>query len=1274
MSKNKELADNFHQYLSSFFEINIPKPCSLDLHFINDYYFGEYLLHITQTAYNLKFHNGGNRVYSKLNIYCLEKKRMLYLQDFLEKFKNKFIINGEESFLSIFDISNDISCLYNTIRNNGNTANIILDSEKLTVAASAVSDDQQYLKNSFTQLTNNILWFDDYINEKDIYLSCHSAINPDLEIEKFNDVFAPLAKLAILNVYNHGERDKNISNTIRQAKDYLLDNDIVKAKETIDNCEWIDEKEFIFLQIFDEFNSLNNMLYTPYLVELILNTDIDVDLSLGAAIKLAKICSNAECYPVARKIISKISDELITQKHIESAVIISEQSSFFEMREKLLNILKLNYPASSLITNMRIKKALEEERYSDAAELSLKDCNSNNHDKSSFLLRFDNWVKTGDKDILSLLHGEHHSEMELNNFINCILVKWLIKRRCYLDSIKLMINMIEKIHKNTLVNNSKLILDSWFLNKNGIEDTVSQEGLINLLELVISALSDNSVIPSVRERFINSFDWDNTGTSGRALLIYLARKKFLSEPLMITTQNGNDNISMKLDEFEIIFDNCLKWIATVSNVNLGKDVIPQNVFPQEKEGCLGFLNQLQKVSIAFANSIKNEQDLVMIKSLIFIANSAAEHAGNCTIDLDIIKNVGSVLCQLGHAQIARDLAEQALQLAGENKHRQLHAWLAAAEIYQRQGNNHSAIIYMNAALTVRELNINEFFTYSNIIIRIFREIGILKLAYEFISISRNIFMHYDIELYEKNKTAYDYLFLTVNYFDFRKNHKDDFIFFNNLIYQIGEIAKRELLAKGNIAPIMTLSLQILDYANNNKIDIDSEIKKLIEDLSEEKELFSTPEKLLAKFKGFYEKSDVNSLFELYTFNVPSRYASDRAYDDHNLHFYASVFLRKNVSNNVRDNLFAIEMLADHSIPINNELQNTAPTLRYTNIDEPMILAQEYASRNNINVFLLGLNDDKKAMLVCCEPGGTARVISTEWSFNYHDFVTWKELYPYEYGFYDARKTPNLFYDTINFIEFNFEINKTSVFIFDVMLQSIVTNLIMNDSGFLGAKVPVYSSPSIAWLQNIENSSNPTNGKLVSWISTADSEGYTLKTMADTFTQEEGVFDKWGVMHYGESHLPEGFERSELVIVAAHGGVTESFRQFRSISDEGNLRVNYRSFANKLSQCGVVILFVCNSGRFDNHPDAVTTIGLTKQLIDEGCEAVVSSPWPLDAIMTLKWLPFFMEKWMNGNTLSESVFYANSEIAKAYSYDSSNCLALTIFGNGNRRYQNSNLKA
>ncbi|WP_233972392.1 tetratricopeptide repeat protein [Pectobacterium versatile] len=1270
MKKNKELVEAFHQGLSCFFEKNIPHPCSLDLHFINDYYFEEYFSHVAQALYSLKFHDNGNRVYSNLNIYCLEKNRIPYLQSFVERFNSHFSINSNDSFISIFDIATDISYLSDLIRDNGNAANIILDSEKLTGEWSVVSDDLDGFKNVFTQLVKNISWFDDYINGKEIYLSCHSSINPDLEMEKFEVFFEPLSKLAILNVYNHGEKDKNINNTLFQAKDYLRENNIVKAKEVIEECSWIDDKAFIFLQVFDEFNSLNNMLYTPHLVDLITKIDLDIDFSVGAAIKIARICTNADCYPVARKILNKISDELITQEQIEEAIIISDESSFSEMKEKLLEILMVNYPDSLLIIRMRIQKALKEERYSDAAELFSKYYNSSNYDKSGFLLRFDNWVKNGGKDVLSFLSNENHSEMEGNNFINNILVKWLIKRKCYSDSISLMKNMMKIVHGNTFVNNSRLIFDAWFLNENGMKDKSVEDGLIDLLELVISTLSDKDVNPSVRENFINSFGWESSGISGRALLVLVARRKFLSEPIIITTKDGEGNIKMTPDEFELILEKCLVWISTASNVNLGRDVIPQDVFLQEKEGYLSFLNQLQTVSIAFANSFNNDQDLVMVNSFIFIANSAAQHAGGCTIDLDIIKNVGSVLCQLGQVQIARDLAEQALQLAGEDKHRQLHSWLAAAEIYQRQGNNHSAIIYMNAALVFRGLTISEYFIYSNIIIRIFREIGMLELAYQSISVSRSIFKMYDMELYEKNKTVYDFLFLTINYIDFKKNHASDNVFFSSLIHQMGEIAKREIVAKGNIAPILTLSLQILDYASNKNICVDSEIKILIEELSEEKELFLTPEKLLAKFKGFYKKSDVNSLFELYKLNVASRYASDRAYDDHNLHFYASVFLRKNVSSNVQDNIFAIEMLADHSISINNSLRNTVPTLRYTTIDEPMVLAQEYATRNNVNVFLLGLNDAKKAILVCCQPGSRVEVITTGWSFNYQNFVTWKELYPYEYGFYDARENPNLFYDTINFIEFEFKINTTSVFIFDIMLQSIVTNLIINDSGFLGAKVPVYSSPSIAWLQNIEHSSNLTNGKLVSWISTADSEGYTLKTMADTFTQENGVFEKWGVMHSGGNYLPEGFERSELVIVAAHGGVTESLRQFRSISDEGNLRVNYSSFAKKLSQCGVVILFVCNSGRFDHHPDAVTTVGLTKQLIDEGCEAVVSSPWPLDAIMTLKWLPFFMDKWMNGDTLSESVFYANSEIAKAYSYDSSNCLALTIFGNGNRRYQNS----
>ncbi|MBU9836743.1 tetratricopeptide repeat protein, partial [Rahnella sp. L72c] len=817
MNKNKELVEGFHQYLSYFFEKNIPHPCSLDLHFINDYYFEDYFSHVSQAIYSLKFRDNDNCVYNHLNIYCLEENRIPYLQSFAERFNSHFNINSNDSFISICHIPNDISLLSDLIRDNGNAANIILDAEKLTGKAAAASDVLDDFNDAFTQLADNISWFNNYIDGKEIYLSCHSSINPDLEMDKFEGFFEPLSKLAILNAYNYGEKDKDINNALCQAKGYLRENNIVKAKEIIDECSWIDDKAFIFLQIFDEFNSLNDMLYTPHLVDLIIKVDLDTNFSVGAALKFARICANADCYPVARKVLSKISDELRTQKQIEDAIIISEESSFSEMKEKLLEILMANHPDSLLIIRIQIQKALKEERYSDAAELFSKDCNSSDYDKSSILFRFDNWIKAGGKDILSFLSNENHSQMKEGNFINHILVKWLIKRKCYFDSILLMKNMMELIHKNTFINNSKSIFDAWFLNNNGTEDKSVEDSLIDLLELNISTLCDKDVNPSVREKFINSFSWESSGISGRALLAFVAMRKFLSEPIIITAKNGEGDIEMATDEFELILEKCLTWISTVSNLNLGRDVIPKDVFLQEEEGYLSFLNNLQKLSIAFANSFNNEQDLAMVKNFIFIANSAAQHAGSCTIDLDIIKNVGSVLCQLGQVQIARDLAEQALQLAGEDKHRQLHAWLAAAEIYQRQGNNHSAIIYMNAALAFRDLTISEYFIYSNIVIRIFREIGMFEFAYQSISVSRSIFKNHDIELYERNKTVYDFLFLTINYIDFKKNHENDDVFFNRLIYQMGEIAKREIISKINIAPILTLSLQILDFADNKNI-------------------------------------------------------------------------------------------------------------------------------------------------------------------------------------------------------------------------------------------------------------------------------------------------------------------------------------------------------------------------------------------------------------------------------------------------------------------------
>ncbi len=111
-------------------------------------------------------------------------------------------------------------------------------------------------------------------------------------------------------------------------------------------------------------------------------------------------------------------------------------------------------------------------------------------------------------------------------------------------------------------------------------------------------------------------------------------------------------------------------------------------------------------------------------------------------------------------------------------------------------------------------------------------------------------------------------------------------------------------------------------------------------------------------------------------------------------------------------------------------------------------------------------------------------------------------------------------------------------------------------------------------------------------------------------------------------------------------------------------------AGALRNVDVVVLFVCSGGRTDKHPAANTTIGLARQILDRGCQAVIASPWPLDARVPSHWLPAFLEQWQNGRSLIEANFEANRVVDRNFAQDPARGLAMTIFGNATLKRPNA----
>ncbi|MEJ5077959.1 hypothetical protein [Erwinia sp. MYb535] len=1282
MDKSKELSEIFNFSIDSYFNKNPPGYRCIDLHFIHDFHFHDYYIAMLNKLYYIAFSESRDRLYNKVFFYCVDDDCFDYLYPYVETVNEKLKIQDVADFIVLEKVVADSHKLINCINNHPEkTASIIFEAEKLSgcepyfekmFSGEVFSQEKQNNIN----LLNAVKMIDDGLTSNS-YVACHCRVSPVAGFEAFNVFADDIDRLSIFEFYRGGEIHQNILDTVNIAKKYLETNNINDAKKVIENCEEIKDSHFVFIQIFNDFNDKNNKMYSFHLHEMLKDLDLESDFSVQSGLKMVKVCVGAESYPAASKILKKVAGELSTQDEIEQGIQLAEESGCREVSSELIEKLKMHYPQSLILNYREITSAFDNEDYKQAGRLfSMRD-DELSKKKYKILLQLIAWVDSGSEDIVTFLKTQETSDPETVYFLNYIASKWAIKRQDYLTAIAVSLLYETVLSDDIFIGNGEKILNEWFFNRKKPKTDEEKERvdilektLVSYVMIIFQKIFRGSVNPYVRERFIDALNWENSHSTGRSMLILITYNQFCLRMPDLKSSEPYKFKRLSTDRVMTKIEQSLEYFEKIGIAVAGIHLVPAEILTGQRDEQLAFLDGLHTILIKMASSMESSRDINIINAIISIAHSAALLAEPCSKDLDIIKDVGAVLSRQGHAQAARDLAEQALQLAGDDSQRQRHAWLAAAEIYQRQSNNHPAMVYLNCAMSDNEMTIDEFFTYSNIVTRIFRDTRLLRFAHESVGFSRHILKGFNEELYGKNKKVYDFLEVTL-YFHMLCNEK---VFDAEIASYISSLAKaialEEIANPDNIASILTLSLQIIEVFKVNNYEVDSEFNSAIEQMLKINESADVPDKLLNAFSVFYRDSNISNLFSLYNLMSSStRYAEDKAYDDHSLHLYAAVLLRRNPDMSLRDKAFSAELLTDSSYSLHSEYLYSNPYPRYQRIEEPAEYASAYALNNNIAVYMLVLDDYKKGTLLCWLPGSDGAVIDPSlWHFDFAKFHKWKKEFPYEYGFYDSGKTPNLFFDSTEFIRFDFDFHEKSVLILDVMLQSLVPNLIQLQNGLAGTLAAISCAPSLIWLEQTSRSPVKTNGKLVSWISTAGSEGQTLKAMADEFSQEGGVFAKWEVKHNGDSALPVEFENSELVVIGAHGGVTDSEHVFRSISDEGTLRVSFSTFSSRLRQCGVVIVFVCSSGRFDNHPEAATTIGLAKELIDNGCTAVVSSPWPLDPMMTMKWLPLFMESWMSGATVSEAVFVANKELTNYYSYDYSKCIALSVFGDGSRQYQ------
>ena len=233
--------------------------------------------------------------------------------------------------------------------------------------------------------------------------------------------------------------------------------------------------------------------------------------------------------------------------------------------------------------------------------------------------------------------------------------------------------------------------------------------------------------------------------------------------------------------------------------------------------------------------------------------------------------------------------------------------------------------------------------------------------------------------------------------------------------------------------------------------------------------------------------------------------------------------------------------------------------------------------------------------------------------------------------------------------------RTIVYLLTHSLTRLPANLLLCNGELSGMQGPVVVVPSLSWL--LEQRLRPPRGTgRQAWMlppGPEDGERGALGLLADNLPEMLPGFAVG-------STFPALQRPLEIAVLAAHGGIDESGLFFRAVADERAQRYSIARVAAALAGCDLVVLCVCSGGRSDPAPFSARTIGLPSALLAAGCRTVIASPWPLDALVVLRWIPHFFKTWDSQTDVAVAVHRANLALMHSHCHPR-DFLAMHVFG-------------
>jgi tetratricopeptide (TPR) repeat protein len=733
------------------------------------------------------------------------------------------------------------------------------------------------------------------------------------------------------------------------------------------------------------------------------------------------------------------------------------------------------------------------------------------------------------------------------------------------------------------------------------------------------------------------------GTRGEALLVYLI-EHLGAEPLP-ATPTGTESAS--LEEVRRFLRLVEQWALEAKESGkpliIGAGLLPAEITTTDATRLLSILPDALLYALRDTEEPASVQTVqLVLHGILLVCDRARERR----VGLMLLRRAAIHLASHGRAQNARDMAEHALSLVGDDPVERRIAWATFADIYHRLGDLHEALIGLLFAFSVDgvALRAEEAWQERFLLVRLLRDLGLLDEAEE-------ILRHAGTAL--TPTASKDARFESIRLSIRMRRIDASATSVSEQLNFVGALEKniRALIALDadeDLTPPLVILMQLVARMQRDGATMSDDTLHLINDA-----LQKVPPSALSRLSALGSMQPTLATARTLTTHIGStRSADDLGYDIQPAAVVAQRALLDVDGMDTMEVAELIELLTDKTLvePTENGASATERGLRHL-------------CEHGLVAHLLGLNERGELVRATFQRDvASLSLREDDETFAPQAFREWARQYPYKYSTMDTPDSVmgDLVRRSVDAIGISSSVGP-AVIVADTRLQRFPMNLLRYDNDFLGDLHPIATAPSLAWLANTAARPYQSNGRRIAWISDAQPDGDESPALGPLADRLEPIMAQYSVSFIRSPDIPEQLLGSDLAIVTAHGGLLPGDRFFQVVRDDATERWSPRSIARALMNSGIVVLFVCSGGRFDEHPRARTTVGMSRLLLEHGVRAVVASPWPIDTRVPPHWLPKFLEQLETGVSVMLANHAANKAVSNAFGGNPPHTYAMHVYG-------------